>query len=166
MVDNNSDTPATRPPLKFTRVDGLVVRGNTQLMVRPGETAVSATDVCGLSVAGNDLAPGTLPLQVTRPRHHLRDGSPAEVPAAPVVAGRPIAGAAMTTTTPVGPSTETDPSEPRPAPDGDEGGEGQTVLVALGAAGVIGALLLWGSVSGTRARRPTVRRRPPPSPTR
>lgn len=76
MVDNNSDTPATRPPLKFTRVDGLVVRGNTQLMVRPGETAVSATDVCGLSVAGNDLASGTLPLQVTRPRHHLRDGSP------------------------------------------------------------------------------------------
>lgn len=157
FVDNTSDTPATRAPLRFTRIDGVVVRGNTQPVVRPGEAGVDADGVCGLVVTGNDLSPGNR--QVSRTAGGCGTPPVANPPEPPAVAGRPVSGAVIATTTT---TTTTAPPPRRGAPeDPDSGvGSGRAGRIALGGAMVVGLVLAaWAALSATRARRQAGRRR-------
>lgn len=148
VVDNTSDEPATRPPLRFTRVDGVVVTGNRQPMVRPGEPAVAVEAVCGLVVAGNDLAPGSLATTADPPE--CAEPMP-RVPPDPPIAGR--AAASQPTPSTTAPSTTslgrpTPTTEPRTS--GDGGGSGAAGVLLAGAAGAAGVAL---AVSARRGRR-------------
>ena len=54
VVDNVSDTPAQRHPMRFRRIDGLVVRGNRQ-EVEGDEPGIVLNAVCGAQVSRNQL---------------------------------------------------------------------------------------------------------------
>ncbi len=142
VLDNTSDQLATRSPLSFSGIDGLVVRGNRQAVVRPGEALVSANDVCGRIVEDNDPSPGTLELAGGAPDC---GPSPAiEPPGPPAAAGRPVsaAGPPAVTTTIARPATPP-PSVASPQPpDNDEGTSGLGLLLRLGGLSA-GSLLLW-----------------------
>jgi hypothetical protein len=162
VIDNTSDTAATRSPMRFTSVDGLVVSGNTQAVTREGEGAVAAVDTCGAAVADNDVRPGSL--QVTGAS---RCGAPptAHPPTAPVVAGPRRAGTTTTTEAPA-PSIPPGTTEAL-APTNPAGGDDIGLWVL--AAGVTTAGLLVGAVaalSGRRTRQRAGRRTAPRSPTR
>ena len=160
FVDNTSDTPATRSPLSFTRVDGLVVEGNRQPMVRPGEAAVSVNDVCGVVVTGNDLSPGTLQLDDTQAPCGTAPSMIPPVP--PSAAGRPVSRApSPTTTTTISTTTTTTRPAPPPVTTDDGGGIGRWALVALLLGGLIAAiaLLVWELARRRAARRRTAERR-------
>ncbi|MFP5256360.1 MAG: hypothetical protein ACLGI8_10985 [Acidimicrobiia bacterium] len=156
VVDNTSDEPATRPPLRFTRVDGVVVTGNRQPMVRPGEPAVAVDGVCGLVVAGNDLTPGSLATTADPPE--CAEPMPRVPPDPPPIAGRsPAAPPSTAAATSVGrpaPANE-------PGPSGDGGGSGTAVALLVTAAAIAGVGL---AVSARRGRRSAARRRQPPWP--
>lgn len=149
VVDNTSDEPATRPPIRFTRVDGVVVTGNRQPMVRPGEPFVSALDSCGVEVEANDLAPGDLGL-LTPP---VCDASvPVDPPPPPSVAGRgaPAVATTSTTTTSPAPSPTTSTPAAPPASSASTAERALPWLVGAMAAATGVALLV---VSVRRARR-------------
>jgi hypothetical protein len=116
VVDNASDTPANRTPLRFANIDGIVVAGNRQPVAGPGEALVELIHSCGVSVVANDIKPGTLPFTGEGPPCAF-DLSLAP-PAAPMVAGRGREQAAAqppppppTTATTVTPTSEA----PRPS---------------------------------------------------
>ncbi|MET0904186.1 MAG: right-handed parallel beta-helix repeat-containing protein [Acidimicrobiales bacterium] len=163
VLDNRSDTPATRSAIRFTRVDGVVVTGNRQPITRPGEAVVAAIDVCGLHVRDNDARPGSIELDA----HGAvcGDGPAPQPPAPPAVAGRLAAGPPAETT-----STAAPPDQ-RPVTNSDgpevEDGDGsalQEPIVVLG--GVVAAAIVVGAVAlivsdlrtGPRARRRRRRR--------
>ena len=108
VVDNTSDTAAAKPPLRFTRADGVVVDGNRQPIRGPGEPLVLATDSCDVSVTDNDTAPGTLALG-GESRRCNSSGLPMEPPEPPSVtgAGQP---SATPPTAAQPPTTAADPS--------------------------------------------------------
>lgn len=54
VIDNRSDHVAEGGPLRFTRLDGVVVRGNSQ-PVDPRRPAITADSVCGLEVEDNNF---------------------------------------------------------------------------------------------------------------
>jgi hypothetical protein len=121
LVDNTSDAQAIGTPLTFTRIDGLVLHGNRQSIPRPGEALVQLNDCCGVSMAGNDIAPGTLPFKGQG--RSCGFDLPLDPPAAPAVAGRsaprrvpaPTDEAPPTTPTTAPPTTEAPPTTPTTA---------------------------------------------------
>jgi len=104
VVDNVSETPANRTPLRFTNIDGVVVTGNRQSVPRPGEALVEVVHSCGVSMARNDIHPGTLPFTVVG--RSCGFDLPSTPPRAPAVAGRGR------------PSPASTPSTPNPAAEG------------------------------------------------
>ena len=108
VIDNDSDTPATRPPLQFTRVDGVVVAGNRQPVTRPGEALVQAVESCGVWVGANDTAPGTRALSASG--QACRFDLPLDPPEPPAVAGRGEQRRVPAPTT--APTTEAPPTTP------------------------------------------------------
>jgi hypothetical protein len=161
VVDNTSDAAATRSPMRFTAVDGLVVTGNTQAVTRAGEAAVAVTDACGVTVAGNDLGPGSVQVLGA-----AGCGEPLALrpPDAPFVAGRTPT--APTTTATSSPSGAT-PTPPSIVPTDDRGEGGVTLWVL--AAGVTAGAALVATVavlSGRRTAPRAGRRTAPPSPPR
>jgi hypothetical protein len=162
VIGNTSDTPATASPMRFTDVDGLVVRGNTQAVTRAGEAAVAVVGACGVTVVDNDVEPGSL--QVTGAA--ACGTAPAEnPPAAPVVEAPRHA----VTTAPTA-ATSTPPSAPPPTdapPTPTDPGDHFALWVL--AAGVIAAGLVVGVVATLSGRQRQRRARPrtaPPSPRR
>ena len=183
VVDNTGDIDARRPPLQFTRVDGVVVAGNTQPVTKLDEALVQATDSCGMMVGENNFGPGTLPLASSgRPCDFKLPLAPPEPPA---VAGRgqePAApdvevtvtptsppttattttAAPTTTATTAPPTSQTPPSTTRLAASTDaRGGDGVAVPVVvlamvLSAAAGAGAAV---AVTGRRGRRSAARHR-------
>jgi hypothetical protein len=135
VVDNASDTGAVRPPLQFTRSDGVVVTGNRQPVTRPGEALVQAVDSCDVSVTGNDTSPGHRPISGgSRACNFIL---PAEPPGPPPVAGRGQQAASLQSP----PST----AEPESA----DGVAGPVVVLAM----VLSALAGAGAALAFSARR-------------
>jgi Right handed beta helix region len=133
VVDNTSDTGAARPPLQFTRADGVIVSGNRQPMTKPGEALVQAVDSCDVSVTGNDTKPGTRAL--TGGSRACNFILPKQPPEPPPVAGRGREQAAPTSQAP--PSTATLAAE-RDARGGD-GVAGPVVVLAVVLSALVGA---------------------------
>jgi hypothetical protein len=111
IVDNTSDTPANRTPIRFADIDGIVVTGNRQAVASAGEALVELIHTCGVSIGGNDMKPGTLPFTGVGEPCAFR--LPLAPPAAQMVAGRgqerpaaaPSPPASPTSTTTVAPTT-------------------------------------------------------------
>jgi hypothetical protein len=111
IVDNTSDTPANRTPIRFADIDGIVVTGNRQAVASAGEALVELIHTCGVSIGGNDMKPGTLPFTGVGEPCAFR--LPLAPPAAPMVAGRgqerpaaaPSPPASPTSTTTAAPTT-------------------------------------------------------------
>jgi hypothetical protein len=111
IVDNTSDTPANRTPIRFADIDGIVVTGNRQAVAGAGEALVELIHTCGVSIGGNDMKPGTLPFTGVGEPCAFR--LPLAPPAAPMVAGRgqerpaaaPSPPASPTSTTTAAPTT-------------------------------------------------------------
>lgn len=169
FVDNTSDTPAKGVPLHLTRVDGVVVTGNTQLVATPGEPFVDATDVCGLVVANNTTGPGTPPFADVQPA--CGTPPPLEPPAPPPVAGRPVSGAVVptsstTTSTTTPPATSARPTDSADAGDGDDNTIVAVIAFSAVAAVAAAGLIAWAVIRARRAEPRDARRRSPPSPTR
>jgi hypothetical protein len=105
IVDNTSDTPANRTPLRFANIDGIVVTGNRQAVAGAGEALVELMHTCGVSISGNDMKPGTLPFTgVGQPCAFQLTLEP---PAAPMVAGRGLQRPAAEPSPPVSPTSTT-----------------------------------------------------------
>ena len=81
IVNNVSDTPAPQRPLRFFGIDGLVVRGNRQL-VTGDQPGVVLNGVCGAHVSGNQFGSGG-----TR-QDTPQCNAPLTVPKLPAIAGR------------------------------------------------------------------------------
>ena len=147
VVDNTSDTPVQNRLMRFFRTDGLVVRGNRQL-VTGNEPPVVLTDVCGAHVSGNQFGS-------TRIREiGSRCNAALIVPTPRAIPGRGTSG-------PVPPVSTLPPrtSPPTPAPStttlpatapGSGGGLdlADWIFIALGACVLAAAVLM------IRARRP------------
>lgn len=84
VLDNESDVLAAGPPIRFGRVDGVVVRGNSQHMRDEGEPAIELDAVCGVSIGDNDFGEGTP--AVARTGAPCGEPPPVELPPAPTVA--------------------------------------------------------------------------------
>jgi hypothetical protein len=85
VVDNTSDTQARAAPLRFTRIDGVIVHGNRQ-RVDEEDAFVQATDSCDVSITENTIAPTARPLEgKTRKCNFIM---PVDPPEPPPVAGR------------------------------------------------------------------------------
>jgi Right handed beta helix region len=110
VIDNTSDTPATKPPLQFTRADGVVVAGNRQPVTKLDEALVRAVDSCDVSVVRNRSQPGTLALSgEDRACGFDMSHTPPEPPA---VAGRGQQEPAPTNATPTTAVPLTEPPAP------------------------------------------------------
>ncbi len=155
IVGNTSDTPATRPPIRLTRVDGIVVAGNTQPMIRPGEAFVAATESCGV-VVDNALDPGNLAVDPITPS--CEPSPQLEIPSPPSI--RP---AASTPGDPQSSSPSTPPTASTtteaPVPDPDEEPAAPSDGRPWATAAIIGAvaIVVVGS-AWKRARRARLRR--------
>jgi hypothetical protein len=103
VVDNTTDAIHHEGPVNFTRVDGVVVRGNRQ-PVGEGAALVTTTDSCDVRVKDNDIAPSTQALRGESRECNLFITS--QPPEPPPVAGRGQGEAA--------PPTEPPPTEPTP----------------------------------------------------
>ena len=114
VVDNTTDAVHHEGPLRFTRADGVVVRGNHQ-PVAEGAALVSTTDSCDVRVQDNDIGPSTRALEGESRECNLFIAS--QPPEPPPVAGRGQEGqeeeAAPPTTTP--PTTGTTPTTAAPS---------------------------------------------------
>jgi hypothetical protein len=113
VVDNTTDAIHHEGPLRFTRVDGVVVRGNRQ-PVAEGAALVSTTDSCDVRVKDNDIGPSTQALGGESRECNLFITS--QPPEPPPVAGRGREGqeeAAPPTTAP--PTTRTPPTTAAPS---------------------------------------------------
>jgi hypothetical protein len=131
VVDNTSDTGAVRPPLQFTRTDGVVVSGNRQPVTKPGEALVQAVDSCDVSVAGNDTQPGARALAGRS--HACNFILPEKPPEPPLLAGREDAS----------PTSQTPPSTGALAAESDarggEGVAGPVVVLVMVLSAIVGA---------------------------
>ncbi len=111
VINNTSDTSSGRAPLKFVRVDGLVVRGNIQ-PVRDRGVGIDLGGVCGVFIAGNRFSETGPPVEGLAKPDCGQALSP-DLPPAPAIAGRtagsPAPPATTTTTT-----TTTSPIRPGP----------------------------------------------------
>jgi hypothetical protein len=141
VVDNTTDTPAANP-LRFRRVDGVIVHGNRQPLLAT-RALVEATDSCDVAITDNDIAPGTRTLEGgTRECNFIL---PVKPPAPPPVAGRgqeqapppspttttpPTTVAPSTTTPPTSPTTETPPSTPTSGPPSEVSGTDESLTAA------------------------------------
>jgi hypothetical protein len=187
VVDNTSDAPATSPPLQFTRVDGVVVTGNRQPVTSPSEALVQAVDSCGVSVGGNDIAPGTMALSGEGPACGFN--LPLEPPEPPAVAGRGQESAAPApppsptteaapppttttiapttqapTTTTIAPTTEAPATaEPEVASATRDGGAGTNWLIVIAAVVLVlaGGVAAVARISARRGRPSAARHRSP-----
>lgn len=145
VADNTANVPVGNPPLNFSSVTGLVVTGNSQPFKTPGIAFVAATNVCGMTVSGNRLSVGAVPVTVTNP---CEGGGPSPaLPAAPAAAGRPVSGAPAPTTTSTTSTTTarrtTSGTGITPAPPGPSTGSSSdatttAMLVALVFVGIAG----------------------------
>ncbi len=117
VVDNTTDAIHHEGPLRFTRVDGVVVRGNRQ-PVGEGAALVSTTDSCDVRVQDNDIGPSTRALGGESRECNLFITS--QPPEPPPVAGRgqEEKAAAPTTTPPTTGTTPTTAAPSTPAPGG------------------------------------------------
>ncbi len=154
VVENNmSDVSVHHRPLRFFRIDGLVVSGNHQ-DVTNGDPGVVLNDVCGAHVAGNDFGKGGV-RQTNAPC-----AATLVVPVVPALAGRAPNGTAVPPSTialptvpapTVVPPTSAPPTTSVPSGASDAGGGfdlADGIFVALG------ALVVLAIVLGLRARRP------------
>ncbi len=146
VVGNTSDTASGRAPMKFVRVDGLVVRGNVQ-PVRDRGVGIDLSGVCGVFIAGNTFSAEGPPST----GEAVPDCGTAPDPVLPLVPahlGRPVGGLPTTTTTGVRPTRPSGPlpsgstttSVPGSGGGTDSGGSapwpwmlGAVILVAAGA---------------------------------
>ena len=114
VTGNTSDTAADRTPMRFERVDGVVVRDNHQPVTRAralqGEVGVQVTNVCGVVVAGNDFGDGTAALARNGPDCTAR--SSLDVPEPPAIPARDRAAQ------PGSASSSTEPEVASPIQDG------------------------------------------------
>ncbi len=139
VVDNQTNIPVHRPPLAFTAVNSLVVTGNDVPIDLAGIPAVLTTNVCGITVAGNNPGPAGVELTVGPPVCDA-PGPAANVPPPPAVAGRPVSAAPPPTTSTTRASSTTSTTRKRsdtpvPAASGPTGsgdnGTGTALVVAL-----------------------------------
>ena len=114
VVDNTSDTPANRTPLRFANIDGLVVTGNRQPVAGAGEALVELVHTCGVSIGANDIKPATLPFTGEGPPCAF--DLPMAPPAAPMVAGRGQERPAAQASPPPSPTTATTVTSSTDAP--------------------------------------------------
>jgi Pectate lyase superfamily protein len=176
IVDNTSDTPANRTPLRFADIDGIVVTGNRQAVAGAGEALVELIRTCGVSIAGNDIAPGTLPFTGVGQPCTFR--LPLAPPGAPMVAGRgqerpepspPVSPTSTTTAPPTtgapstrpdtSPATSVPPTEASPSPleaeeasaNRDRGADSPWLPVVAGL--LAAGLATWVTISERRSRR-------------
>ena len=56
-VTDNVAQRTERTPMSFQRIDGVVVRNNTEPVTREGASGVGLRDVCGANVSGNNFLP-------------------------------------------------------------------------------------------------------------
>lgn len=83
VIENNlSNVSLHNRPMRFFRIDGLLVRGNVQ-KVTGGDPGVVLTDVCGARVDDNDFGAGGIR------RTNAPCNAPLVVPVAPAFPGRP-----------------------------------------------------------------------------
>lgn len=156
IVNNISDTTVHGRPMRFFGIDGLVVRGNRQLVT--GNTpGVVLNDVCGARVSNNQFGSGGVHQSTAT------CSAPLVVPRLPQIPGRAGAGGIPTvstlpsTTTARGGSSTTapPPSTVAPAPAASGAGGGldleDWIFVALGAS------VLLAVVVAVRSRRPRAR---------
>jgi len=155
VIGNTSNKPADRSPLRFVRIDGVVVRDNNQHLVprraEEGEVGVKATEVCSLEVAANDFGPETVALL----QGGSRCGAPPDsrTPAPPAIPARD--NSAPPSSTPDNPAPPS--SAPTAAPD-VAAPSGEVVAGAGGLTWVYALLVLavgagLGAVYAVRARR-------------
>ena len=104
VVDNTSNSTSGRAPLKFFRIDGLVVSGNIQ-PVRDKGVGIDLVGVCGVLIVGNTFSEKGPPAE-GMPQPDCGQPPSPELPSAPAIAGR-AAGSAITTTTPPPPPLST-----------------------------------------------------------
>jgi hypothetical protein len=82
VADNVSNTSVHNRPMRFFDIDGLVVRGNRQL-VTGGQPAVVLNGVCGAHVSRNQFGSGGV-------RQDTEEcAAQFEAPVAPALRGRP-----------------------------------------------------------------------------
>ena len=107
VVDNTSNSTSGRAPLKFFRIDGLVVSGNIQ-PVRDKGVGIDLVGVCGVLIVGNTFSEHGPPAE-GMPQPDCGQPPSPELPSAPAIAGRAAGSAAppTTTTTPPPPSSTT-----------------------------------------------------------
>lgn len=155
VIDNFSDRLSRGDPLRFTRLDGVVVQGNTQPIL-VNRSVIAATDVCGLTVKGNDFWESGTIVRSTGPT--CPASPPPPMPSPPDLIGRTLPRPAPSTPSSSTPAGATPP----PAAPASEGSDtvravGAAAVVALVAAVVI---LLW----VRRRRRPRPQEGDPPPP--
>ena len=151
VTDNKSDTTIHHRPMRFFGIDGLVVKGNTQL-VSSKQPGVVMTDDCGTHVSRNEFGSGgvrrvgaTCAAALAIPKEPLifdRGQTPTSTTTAPT-----------TTTSPATPGSTLPGSGPR-APGGGNGLAGWFVLA-------LGVLVLAVAVLMARSRRRKRRGDPP-----
>jgi hypothetical protein len=158
IVDNFSNRLSRGDPLRFTRLDGVVVQGNTQPIL-VNESVILAADVCGLSVRDNDFWEAGEIVRATGPACPTPAAAP--MPSPPDLIGR---------TRPRSNATVTPPSSAAP------GGTTTTRPAAAGSGSDTGTILRWVGVAAAalvvaagvallvarRRRRPGGTGTPPP----
>ena len=148
VIDNTSDTASGRAPLKFVRVDGLVVRNNIQ-PVRDRGVGIDLDGVCGVLISENRFSE-TGPPTEGLPQPDCGQPPAPDLPAAPAIAGREAGSPAppttttststTTTSTPVPPAPTTSaaarpgPTRPGPAPTASGSGPLWAWILGIGAA--------------------------------
>jgi hypothetical protein len=145
ILDNTSDTQAETAPLRFTQVDGIVIRDNEQPVSSPDEPGILTQDVCGIAVKNNDFGRATKAVEV---EGEACDGlaAPVDLPPVPAIAGgdgdrRPALGSTPTTIA--------------VAHDGGGASSWRFVVWAAGALAALGAALyLARYITQALARRP------------
>ena len=164
VIDNTSDTASGRAPLKFVRVDGLVVRNNIQ-PVRDRGVGIDLGGVCGVFIANNRFSE-TGPPTEGLPQPDCGQPPSPDLPAAPAIAGRAAGSPAppstttstttTTTSTPVRPvptntaAARPGPTSPAPRAVGTASGSGPLWAWILGIGAAAAGTIWW-----VRAQRRT-----------
>ncbi|MCU1351752.1 MAG: hypothetical protein JWM05_961 [Acidimicrobiales bacterium] len=115
VVDNTSDTASGRAPLKLVRIDGLVVRGNTQ-PVRDRGVGIELTQACGVFVFGNRFSADGPQVQGASQPDCGTPPAPA-LPPTPAHPGREIAAPPAPTSTTTATTRRTASTTPRTTAD-------------------------------------------------
>ena len=149
IVGNVSDRLSTGEPLRLTRLDGVVVQGNTQPIL-VSHSAIAADQVCGLALRDNDFWEAGAIVQSTGPACPTPAAAP--MPAPPDLFGRtrtrPYAEVAPAPAAPAAGST-TSRAAPVPGSDGSAPSRAGDVLRVVALAG-LGLLVVAFLVVGVR----------------